>query len=60
MTVKIDYKNAVSKKNSDNLVLFVGKNFDIGALKKHIPNSEYSFVYDLLKIKDKKKKNNHL
>ncbi len=56
MTVQINYKNSLSKKNSCNLVLFVDEKFDISKLKKHISSSEYSFISDLLKITDLKKK----
>ncbi len=37
-------------------MLFVDENFNISPLKKLIPTSEYSFIHDLLKISDKKKK----
>ena len=56
MTVQINYKNSLSKKNISNLVLFVGENFNISSLKKHISNSGYSYISDLLKTKDLKKK----
>ena len=56
MTVKINYKSTSLKKKSNNLVLFVDENFNISPLKKLIPISEYSFIHDLLKISDKKKK----
>ena len=56
MSVIIKYKNSNSKKNSSNLVLFVDEKFNISSLKKHILGSEYSFIYDLLKTKDNKKK----
>ena len=56
MTVKINYKSTSLKKKSNNLVLFVDENFNISPLKKLIPTSEYSFIHDLLKISDKKKK----
>ena len=56
MSVQINYKNSLSKKNISNLVLFVGENFNISSLKKHISNSGYSYISDLLKTKDLKKK----
>ena len=56
MTVQINYKSSSLKKKSNNLVLFVDEKFNISSLKKLISGSEYSFVHDLLKISDKKKK----
>ena len=55
MSVQINYKSAY-KKNSINSVLFVDEKYSISALKKFISNSEYSFVLDLLKTRDLKKK----
>ena len=56
MTVQINYKNNLSKKNSSNLVFFVDEKFNVSKLKKYISSSEYSFVLDLLKTTDLKKK----
>ncbi len=56
MTISINYKNTVFKKNLSNLVLFVDEKFNISSLKKHISSSEYSYISDLLKITDLKKK----
>ena len=56
MTVQINYKSSSLKKKTNNLVLFVDEDFNIFSLKKLILSSEYSFIYDLLKISDKKKK----
>ena len=55
MSVQINYKSAY-KKNSINSVLFVDEKYSISNLKKFISNSEYSFVLDLLKTRDLKKK----
>ena len=55
MSVQINYKSTF-KKNSTNSVLFVDEKYSISALKKFISNSEYSFVLDLLKTRDLKKK----
>ena len=52
MSIQIVYKN---KDNSNNLVLFVDENFNIGGLKKHISNIEFSYISDLLKTSDLKK-----
>ena len=56
MTISINYKNNSSKKNSTNLILFVDEKFNLSTLKKHISSSEYSFISDLVKTKDLKKK----
>ena len=56
MSVKIIYKNNSSNKKSLNLVLFTDDKFNIVALKKHISSQEYSFISDLVKTKDFKKK----
>ena len=55
MTVQINYKSNNSKKVSSNLVLFVDEKFNINSLKKHISNSEFSYIADLLKTSDLKK-----
>ncbi|MFL2903084.1 MAG: leucyl aminopeptidase [Candidatus Pelagibacter sp.] len=56
MSVQINYKNSFSKKNSANIVFFVDENFNIKSLKKYISNTEFSYLSDLLKISDLKKK----
>ena len=55
MSIKINYSNKVSSKSSGNLVLFVGEKFNINGLKKHLFNSEFSYINDLLKISDLEK-----
>src|SRR6056300_1740114 len=55
MTVQINYKTNSSKKTSSNMVLFVDEKFNINGLKKHISNSEFSYVADLLKNSDLKR-----
>ena len=55
MTVQINYKNKALKNTTNNLILFVGENFDINALKKHISSDEFSYISDLLKNSDLKK-----
>ena len=56
MSIKINLKNKKLSKNSANLILFVDEKFNINHLRKHISGSEYSFISDLVKTKDKKKK----
>ena len=46
MAVQILYKN---NDNSNNQVLFVEEGFNISGLKKHISNTEFSYISDLLK-----------
>ena len=55
MTVQINYKTNSSNKVSSNLVLFVDEKFNTNGLKKHISNSEFSYISDLLKNSDLKK-----
>ena len=56
MTVQINYKDSFSKQNSSNLVLFVDEKFGISSLKKHIKNTEFSFISEILKGRDLKEK----
>jgi leucyl aminopeptidase len=55
MTVKINYKSINSNKAKSNLVLFIDEKFKISGLKKHISNSEFSYISDLSKNIDLKK-----
>ena len=56
MTVQISYKNTKRKKNINNIVLFVDENFNISSIKKHILGSDYTYIADLIKKRDDKKK----
>ncbi|MDC3037722.1 leucyl aminopeptidase [Candidatus Pelagibacter sp.] len=56
MSIQINYKNNLLKKNHFSLVMFVDENFNISALKRHLLRSEYTFILDLLKTSDQKKK----
>jgi leucyl aminopeptidase len=55
MTIQINYKISSIKKTTTNLVLFVDENFNISALKKHLSNTEFFYISDLLKNSDLKK-----
>ena len=55
MSIQINYKSTGSKKNTNNLILFVNENFNINGLKKYISNNEFSYISDLLKTSDLKK-----
>ena len=52
MSIKINYKNGVSKKHPNNIVLFTNEKFNISNLKKYISKSEFSYINDLLKTCD--------
>ena len=56
MNIKINFKNRAFNKSSGNVVLFVDEKFNISGLKKLISQSEYSYILDLLKSEDLKKK----
>ena len=56
MPIVINYKNSSFKKNSSNLVLFVDEKFNILTSKKHLSKPEFSYIEDLIKTKDLKKK----
>jgi len=56
MNIKINFKNRVFNKSSGNLILFVNEKFNVSTLKKYISNSEYTYISDLIKTKDLKKK----
>ena len=55
MSIKIIYSKKLNKKSSSNLVLFASEKFNINSLKKHLSNSEFSYINDLLKTSDLKK-----
>ena len=56
MTVIIDYKNSSKKNKLSNLVLFCNEKLDISSLNRHVSSKEYSYILDLIKAKDTKKK----
>ena len=55
MTIQINYKNKALYNVSSNLVLFVDEKFNIKGLKKHISNSEFLYISELLKTNNFKK-----
>ena len=55
MTLLLNYKNSVPKKNSTNFIYLVDEKFDIRGLKKNTNKLEHSFLTDLLKTSDIKK-----
>ena len=56
MSIKINYSNKTINKPTANLVLFADEKLNINNLKKYISNSEFSYINDLLKSCDLKKK----
>ena len=56
MNVQINYNNSLSKKKHTNKLFFVDESLNIQPLKKFILSREYSYVSDLLKKVDNKKK----
>ena len=56
MSIKINYLNKFVNRSLTNLILFVDENFNINGLKKNISNIEFSYISDLLKTSDLKKK----
>ena len=56
MNIKINFKKQAFSKSNANLILFADEKFNITGIKKHITNSEYSYISDLLNKKDEKKK----
>ncbi len=55
MSIKINFKNNILKKNSSNLVLFTDEKFSPGSIKRYISKSEFNYIADLLKTSDLKK-----
>ena len=56
MFIRINYSVKPANKPFENLVLFVDENFNINGLKKIISSIEFSYISDLLKTSDLKKK----
>ena len=54
MSIQINYKNKGFKNPAANLVLFVEEKFNINSLKKFISNTEYNYIFELLKTSDLK------
>ena len=56
MSVKIRYINKPLVKPSFNTVLFSNEKFNIKSLKKYLSKYEFSYISDLLKSSDLKKR----
>ena len=56
MSIQINYKNSNPKKTTTNQVLFTDEKFNINGLKNHFSKLEFTYINDLLKNVDLKKK----
>ena len=56
MAVKINYINNTSNKLSANIILFSDDKYKINNLKKHLSESGFYYINDLIKNKRFKKK----
>jgi leucyl aminopeptidase len=55
MTIEIYYSKKNTDKSSGNFVLFADEKFSDNSFKKHLSNSELTYINDLLKTSDLKK-----
>ena len=55
MALKINYLKTKSKPSS-NLALFSNEKYKINKLRRYLTNHEFSYISDLLKTSDLKKK----
>ena len=56
MSIKISFKKTISLNLIKNHVLFCNENFNVNDLKKYLSKSETSYISDLMKTSDFKKK----
>ena len=56
MSIKINYIKKVEKNLSANTVFFVDDKFNTKGIKKYVLDNELSYINDLLKNSDIKKK----
>ena len=56
MTIKINYLKKTTTKSTGNIILFTDEKFSTNGLKKILSNSEFTYITDLLKSNDQKKK----
>ena len=56
MSIKIRYTNKTLVKPSSNTVFFSNEKFNINSLKKYLSKYEFSYISDLLKSSDLKKR----
>ena len=56
MSININYSSKALNKTSANVILFSNEKFNISNIKKFLSVNEYSYISDLLKTSDLKKK----
>ena len=56
MSIKISYSNKIIKSSTANTVLFSKDKFSLSGFKSYLSNNEFSYINDLLKNSDLKKK----
>ena len=56
MPVKITYSNNTKNKNLSNLILFSNEKFEVKYIKKFLSKNDFSYINDLLKTSELKKK----
>jgi leucyl aminopeptidase len=56
MSIKVNHSNKASEKSSNNIVLFTEEKYNINDLKRYLSSPELSYISDLLKACDLKKK----
>ena len=52
MSIKINYKNNLSKNNSGKFIFFVDEKYTLISLKKNLIKSEYEFMRDIMSSHD--------
>ena len=55
MSIKINYSKNSGSNISSNLVLFSNEKFNLNSIKKHLSDSDFLYINDLLKTSDLKK-----
>ena len=56
MPIKITYSNNSNNKNLSNLILFSNEKFEVKYLKKFLSKNDFSYINDLIKTSELKKK----
>ena len=56
MSIQIIYSKKILNKTTSNLVLFSNDKFNVKSLSNYLSNSELTYINDLLKTSDLKKK----
>ncbi len=56
MPIKITYSNNTKNKNLSNLILFSNEKFEVKYIKKFLSKNDFSYINDILKTSELKKK----